>query len=54
MIGPIARTEPEKAEKLMTDGQAYLKALGEKAKEKATEAAIQSGLGPPGPVREYD
>src|SRR5690606_4525347 len=32
-ISPIARKEPEKAEKLMTEGQEYLKALSEKAEE---------------------
>ena len=43
-IAPIARKEPEKAEKLMKEGEEFLKALEEKTEEKATQTAIQSGL----------
>lgn len=43
-IRPIARKEPDKAEKLMTEGQDYLKALSEKAKEDATKTAIESAI----------
>lgn len=43
-ISPIARKEPDKAEKLMTEGQEFLKALSEKAHDDATKSAIESAL----------
>lgn len=43
-IGPIARKEPDKAEKLMKEGQEYLTALNEKSEEKATKTAIDRAL----------
>lgn len=44
MISPIARTEPDKAEQLMTQGQKFLKGLEKEAEEKSTKSAIQSAL----------
>lgn len=44
MISPIARTEPDKAEKLLTGGQEFLKGLEEKAKEDSTKKTIQSAI----------
>ncbi|MCA9071111.1 MAG: TlpA family protein disulfide reductase, partial [Planctomycetaceae bacterium] len=44
MMSPIVRSEPEKAEQLMKQGQKFLNGLKDKAKEDATKRAIQSAL----------